>query len=561
MPPQVMSDQPLTATSVMQYKNQKEEERRKATQTRTANCHHHICMPHHCRFEPDLPGLMAALPGPEEAYLQLALTMGRTEDCSQTPTTFLRDMTSAILTLIGTDLITTATAFRVLEFDCSDQIGQSGRKQREIGESSALTLEYRITTTDAAQTLEVLDRAAAFLKPQASGLNGLDLALAAGSTEFSLTGTVVGSVQTTATGDAGACETSEWAPWSTCSIAICGPGVGYQANTRTCPLESTTRVCPTVECGDCTVNHGGCGANAVCTLDLKEQVICTCDQDLYIGTGVECENRTAVQEQITGFEVQYSVPLSSVAPVVQDESALIKALTSNLAAAFGVSPDRLAAAAVRPVTEHSFMFSVLVLEPNLLTEPNAAEMEALFATAAVFKGFQIQYGEIALLPIATESYGRTYDMLFGAASQATGDHDAFARFGGDVSASASDDADANSWSRTDTVHLLAVWVALSFVLLAGFEYTYYRARRTNELLQTTTGGGDGGGEKAGGAGGSGKPATHFRDRDGDGDVDLSDVQLAQANRASGGVGWSGGDTPDGFSPNGYLTTDFEPWTP
>lgn len=372
--------------------------------------------------------------------------------------------------------------------------------------------------------------------------------------------TIAGTVELVGGAD-GACATSNWSPWSGCSVDVCGDSTGSQVRSRTCLTEADTQFCPATKCGDCSIDHGGCSPNAACSLDGAMQVVCTCDTTIFVGTGEACLDRTDAQRRVAGVEIQFSTGLAAAVARrarrassdggngLKVQGELIKVLEATAAAALSISPGRLVASAVRPVTEGSFSFSVLVLPPTLLDEPTAAEIEAAVGTAAVFQQFQASFNGMQLMPSATESFGRMYDASSAPAADPTSPANGTA-----VGASA--DSSTLGWTVKDTVRLLAVLTALSILLMGIFEVVYLQTRKFNASMQA--GGSYAAAANAaasgGGGGGVGGPALAVGPSlVGGGAGSLDGSILFGLPMEEDGRGW----TPAGFSPSGV--DDFEPF--
>lgn len=428
----------------------------------------------------------------DAAYVRVALATTQDAACEELSKSFLRDITEQIWTLCGKDLVDLAD-IRVGAFACTNAAAAESR--------STAAIEYRVETTGGQEAaLLLLDRVQDMLVPRAVGTSPLEDAAQAdallGVPEIHISGHagVVGAGT-----EGGACTTTDWTPWSACSVSICGDSAGSQVRARTCVNEADTQFCPSAQCGDCSVDNGGCSPNADCTLDDALQAVCSCDQSVFIGTGNACLERTAAQQEVAGIEIEYAASLAAVAKTVQSQPHLISALESNMAAALSVSADRLVASAVRPVTDHSFVFSALVLPPRTADESVAAEIEGRIGSAHVFQGFRLSYQGADLVPSGTDRFGQMYNApsndatmhMDGLGGRERGSGNASASDAGGAVADAATGvgdtaaATAAGWTRKDTISLLAVLVVISVLLLIAFEGAYLQTRKANASLHAS----------------------------------------------------------------------------
>ena len=492
-----------------------------------------------------------ALSGPGEANVRITLTVtparagssaapaaATTTSCDNLPPTFLRDVTEAVWTVLGKTLLRLAD-IRVGAFTCTQPA------------TGTAVVVYRVTAASDSAPL-LVERANDMVARRASGASLLENAVQPAAEGFGLPGMAIRGEVDAVSEAGGSCAPSGWSPWSGCSVDVCGDTAGAQVRSRTCLTEAGTQPCAATQCGDCSVDHGGCSPNADCALDDARQVVCTCDTAVFVGTGDACLDRTDAQRAVAGVEIVFAAGLSTVAQDTAQrarraaggnglgaQGELLAALGDTAAAALSIARGRLVASAVRPVTESSFSFSVLVLPPALLDEPTAAEIEAAVGTAPVFQRFQTSFNGVELTPSATESFGRMYDALSAPAADPTSPAN-----GTDAGASTGATALAG-WTVKDTVTLLAVLTALSILLAGIFEAVYLQTRATNAAMQWQAAGPPSDdaatGQRAADASLVGGAGSH------DGSI-LFGLPLEEDGR-----GW----TPSGFSPSGV--DDFEPF--
>lgn len=470
-----------------------------------------------------------------------AVAAATTTSCDNMPPTFLRDLTDMVWTFLGKDLIPLSD-IRAGAFTCT---------QPATGTAAVV---YRVAAAEGT-ALVLARRATDMLARRAAGTSALEDAAQSDDTLGLPNVAITGSVEAVAEETVGGlCTTSVWSPWDDCSVNVCSDRAGSQVKSRTCITEAATQACPATKCGDCAANNGGCSANAACSLDDAMQVVCTCDTTVFVGTGDACLDRVDAQRHVAGFEIQYSTSLSAVAATVHSQSDLVIALEATAAAALSVSPERLVASAVRPVTGSSFAFSLLVLPQTLSEEPDAAELAASMRTAAVFQSFQTSFQGMLLMPSATENFGQAYANLNVPAAEpnSPAGSDAAADAQGMTHGASGQATDASlgaaaaasttlGWTTKDTVTLLAVLTALSVLLLTAFEAVYLKAAKSNALMQDASASATGGGS-------SDAPGKGLI-----GGGDSIGSMLFGMPMEEDGRGW----TPTGFTPSGV--DDFEPF--
>lgn len=432
--------------------------------------------------------------------------------CNDLPATFLRDLTDHVWTFLGKDSVTSLSSIRVGAFACSASADQS--------KSVVADVEYRVSNIAGDDiTLRLLHRAENMLAVRASGNTLLDDAVNADAANGIPKSAITGSAGVVASannapgldGDASVCTaTSDWTPWSDCSVAICSSSAGSQVRTRTCVSQADTQLCPAAECGDCNINNGGCSPNAECTLNADTlKTACSCDQAAFIGTGNACLDRAPAEQEMAGFDIGFLSSLSAVARTVQSQDALLNVLRRSAASAWSVPESRLVASSVRPSTESTFVYSVLVLPPTLPTDPTAAELEAKMSSSMdIFTQFRFDFDGMLLVP---HSMGRSSAMYTdssvagstpnnGASSSSSSTADAFD--GSDNMTMVFDSSSASSalfdqqhhtvgssragsgWTTKDSVSLLIVLCVVAVAVTVVFEVMRTQTKKKNRTLES-----------------------------------------------------------------------------
>ena len=243
------------------------------------------------------------------------------DSCPYGPQLVLQELLKLVAATVGVPV----TTIRIASLD-TDPCGVHRARR---GAAAAVLLQF--TTPEAAAAAfgaTILD----LITCRADGQSALGRQLQARAGFASTFGAVSfgcssdpGDVSTNSAG--GACAATT--PWSACSVQPCGDAHGYQTRATDCPLHASMRDCATKRCGDCSVNNGGCSANAACSLNDQVEVQCACDTATYIGTGLDCRNRTQAQAEVLNAELLFDAALADVAPTLAEEQVRVPSRSAS----------------------------------------------------------------------------------------------------------------------------------------------------------------------------------------------------------------------------------------
>lgn len=173
----------------------------------------------------------------------------------------------------------------------------------------------------------------------------------------------------------------EFSAFTECS-AVCDDGFAVRTRTSECPLHVEVEYCPVPACGNCDVDNGGCGPRADCTIDPEgtHQAICTCDNERYLGDGLDCRDPTEAESEPLWLKLHFQTSLLNVAKTRAHEVFVVDHLVSSLAEKLQIDPVRFQFTAVHSTRPNEFAFSSFIVpfNPSGVLSMLASDIHAKF---------------------------------------------------------------------------------------------------------------------------------------------------------------------------------------
>lgn len=219
----------------------------------------------------------------------------------------------------------------------------------------------------------------------------------------SVGGTLSTSAAVTAVEIAGVnCTGSSWSSWSSCAYQTCGSGYGIQVRTLRCPMRAEAQLCNAPACANCSINNGGCDANATCGAKFDGSVSCTCPST-FVGDGFTCVLRDEASSLSLIAQVVYPIALSAVAPTVIDQFTLESRLLALAATALSIPATRFAFAQLSADTASTFSFIFSVAPPMSTSDATASQLQTVLIAAIAAGQLNLNSTQATLSSAATST--------------------------------------------------------------------------------------------------------------------------------------------------------------